>query len=116
MNKLAIKYFKAFKNEVEIDFDTKNLLVYGENGAGKSSIYEALKIIFFKAKLAESIEVRPTPEDQQQVNIDYWSKYNNRNTNRDFEIFVNDTNYLTFSTVPYQVFMISLYETFFESK
>ncbi len=45
---LRIKGFKGFAHEITIDFTRKgkNLVLYGENGSGKSSIMEALKILF----------------------------------------------------------------------
>lgn len=51
MNKLYLKNFKAFFNPVEIDFDSKNALIYGENGSGKSSIYEAIRLWFYTNKI-----------------------------------------------------------------
>jgi len=45
MNKikqLKLKNFKFFYGEVAIDFDRQNVLVFGENGSGKSSLYWAL--------------------------------------------------------------------------
>lgn len=39
INKIEIENFKFFKNIFPINVDRKNILLYGENGAGKSSIY-----------------------------------------------------------------------------
>jgi energy-coupling factor transporter ATP-binding protein EcfA2 len=39
---LKIKNFKAFPIEQEFNFEGKHVLIYGENGSGKSSIYWAL--------------------------------------------------------------------------
>lgn len=39
INKIEIENFKFFKNAFPINVDRKNILLYGENGAGKSSIY-----------------------------------------------------------------------------
>ena len=116
MNKLNLRRFKAFKDEISIDIEDKSLLVYGENGAGKSSIYEALKIIFFQDKLSNDIRISPTPEEQEQNRRDFWSKYNNKNAESDFEILINDESYNNFNRVNYQVFMFSLNEIFFEEK
>ena len=46
VTKIEIKNFRAFYETVEIDLHKagKNLLVYGENGSGKSSLYLALKL------------------------------------------------------------------------
>ncbi len=43
---LKIKGFKAFPSEFKLSFDGKHLLLYGENGSGKSSIYYALHCLF----------------------------------------------------------------------
>lgn len=45
ITKIELKNFRAFYRPVEIDLHKtgKNLLVYGENGSGKSSLYLALK-------------------------------------------------------------------------
>lgn len=42
ISKVILKNFKFFYGTVEILFDRKNVLLYGENGSGKSSIYWAL--------------------------------------------------------------------------
>lgn len=46
MNTIILQNFKAFLDHTSIDFDKKNALIYGENGSGKSSLYEALKLLF----------------------------------------------------------------------
>lgn len=46
IEKIQITGFKAFPNDFELVLDGKNLLMYGENGSGKSSIYYALHCIF----------------------------------------------------------------------
>lgn len=42
VEKIVLKNFKAFRQEQVIDFKNKNVLIYGNNGAGKSSIFWAL--------------------------------------------------------------------------
>ncbi len=55
--KIHISNFKFFDKARVIDFDTKNhLLVYGENGSGKSSIYWALYTLF-ECSLKERPEI-----------------------------------------------------------
>ena len=49
---IEIENFRAFSAPSRIDLDGKNLLVFGENGAGKSSIYHALHG-FFSTDLPE---------------------------------------------------------------
>ncbi len=45
ITKIEIKNFKAFYGAYQLDLHKagKNLLVYGENGSGKTSLYQALK-------------------------------------------------------------------------
>ena len=42
ISKIKIDGFKAFPKEFELILEGKNLLMYGENGSGKSSIYYTL--------------------------------------------------------------------------
>lgn len=49
IKQLDIKSFKFFKNIEPLQFDNKNILIYGENGSGKSTIYWALYTIFQSA-------------------------------------------------------------------
>ena len=46
INRIYICSFKAFPNDFELLLEGKNLLMYGENGSGKSSIYYALHCMF----------------------------------------------------------------------
>ena len=46
INRIHICGFKAFPNDFELQIEGKNLLMYGENGSGKSSIYYALHCMF----------------------------------------------------------------------
>ena len=46
IEKLHIVGFKAFPNEFDLKLNGKNLLMYGENGSGKSSVFYALHCIF----------------------------------------------------------------------
>ncbi len=43
LNKIALQNFRAFHSfEDKLKFDNKNVLIYGENGSGKSSLFWAL--------------------------------------------------------------------------
>lgn len=50
INKLTLKNFKFFYGEKTLDFEGKNVLLYGENGSGKSSIYWALYTLLNNGK------------------------------------------------------------------
>ena len=50
ITKIEIEGFKAFPNYFELNLeDGKNLLLYGENGSGKSSVYFALHVLLQSA-------------------------------------------------------------------
>ena len=57
INALGLCDFRAFPNSVAFDLHGKNLLVFGENGAGKSSIFHALRN-FFALKPASIASVK----------------------------------------------------------
>lgn len=46
IEKIQIKGFKAFPNEFTLELEGNHLLMYGENGSGKSSIYFALHCLY----------------------------------------------------------------------
>jgi energy-coupling factor transporter ATP-binding protein EcfA2 len=47
IRRINLKHFRGFRGEYLIDLgDGKNLLVYGENGSGKSSLFHALDLFF----------------------------------------------------------------------
>lgn len=46
IDSLKLRAYRAFSAEQEIPVGGRNLLIYGENGAGKSSIYKALRDLF----------------------------------------------------------------------
>ncbi len=78
---IEIKNFRAFPKPYQIKLDNagKNLLVYGENGSGKSSLYLALKY-FFKSGLDTN--------DESDKSNDFESHQN---------IFVNDPGHVKLS-------------------
>jgi len=48
ITRLKIKGYRFFAAPIELSIDGKNLLLYGENGTGKSSIYRALGLLVGK--------------------------------------------------------------------
>lgn len=113
MNKLRLANFKAFEGDLVIDLSgQRNLLLYGENGSGKTSIYEAIKVAFFHQRLEKAV-MAPTPEDTEQLRKAFWSSFNNKIADEDFVIEVDDVGYQSFSTDGYQVFMISIEDLIF---
>lgn len=56
INKFRVSNFKAFKTAEEIDFEGKNILVYGINGSGKSSLYWSI-YTFLQSSIKTKSEV-----------------------------------------------------------
>lgn len=116
MNKLTISNFKAFGDELSISLtDGNNLLLYGENGSGKSSLYEAIRVVFFKDRVELGITAN-TPEEEVQRRNEIWDSFNNRTSNLSFNIKINDVDWSLFEVEDYQVFMISMEEMTIDDK
>ena len=60
INSIKIENFKFFHRPFKMDIEGKNLLLYGENGSGKSSLYWAIYTLF------QSSYKRPTIDDAQK--------------------------------------------------
>lgn len=56
IRKVSLENFKFFKDEFTLNLEGKNLLLYGENGSGKSSIYWGLYTLF------QSVYKEPVPD------------------------------------------------------
>lgn len=70
IKEVTIKGFKFFKDAFPLNFDGKHVLLYGENGSGKSSIYWSL-YTFFQACLK--------PQDNAQKYFKHGHPQNLRN-------------------------------------
>ncbi len=53
---LSLRAYRAFSAELNIPIHGRNLLIYGENGAGKSSIYKALRDLFARRPRQDSLK------------------------------------------------------------
>ena len=75
ISKITLNNFKFFYGKVSIDFNRKNILIYGENGSGKSSIYWSL-YTFLQSVFKDNAEIRKYFEPKHPED-----KYENRPTN-----------------------------------
>ena len=55
---IQINNFKFFQAEKPIEFNGSNLLLYGENGSGKSSIYWAFYTLFEASLKTKDDDIR----------------------------------------------------------
>ena len=89
---IKINNFLAHEDLAEINLKNgDNFLLYGNNGAGKSSIYEALKLCFFRERL-ENEFVLPdvkTIEDRNQAINDFYMSYNKKRAKENFSAFAS---------------------------
>ena len=107
MNSLKIENFKAHKNLL-IEPKNRNLLLYGDNGAGKSSIYDAIKICFFKHKIEPTKTDEQTIQEFEEIKKTFWFKYNNKITKQPFTIKINGVDYTKFDSSSYCVHMLNI--------
>lgn len=114
MDKIEIKNFKAFGGRLAINPTTayKNVLIYGENGAGKTSLYEAIMLAFYRDKLLRPhLSVGAPAEQRANEEKDFYNSYNHKTEagtpEIDFTIKINNGDFKTFNTDTYQCFMVS---------
>ena len=79
MDKIELRNFKIFNNRFTLDATGKNMLVYGENGAGKSSIYEAIEMFFFH-DILEHRNIKIGTSDKKREVERFRAKYAYRGT------------------------------------
>lgn len=69
ISKLTLKNFKFFYGENPIDFGRKNVLLYGENGSGKSSIYWGLYTFLQSVFKSDEAQVRKYFDVRHEQNL-----------------------------------------------
>lgn len=110
INTISLQKFKAFDSRCEINLDGKNAIFFGENGSGKSSLYDALKICFhrdkiFKSKIPSTVVL---PADKTAAESDILNSYNNQKSPlTSFSIEINGNPYNSFPTPDYDVNIIN---------
>ncbi len=107
LESLYLENFKAFTEPIEInDMAGKNLIVCGENGSGKSSIFEALHLAFCKDQLLES-NIRASlvgPEREAQIS-QFWRDYTNRKSESTCSIRINSQDIGVFTSTSQACFV-----------
>ncbi len=72
---IKIEKFKGFSDTVEInDMADKSLLIYGENGSGKSSLYEALRLTMYYNRLYRNAVDGAIDSADEIIRRDNWLK------------------------------------------
>ena len=117
MWKLKISNFKAFGDE-EVVFGSKsdngrpmNILCYGENGAGKSSVYEAIKYVFHRLRIErERVPAHLTGVARQNAERQILIDYKNKTSANPVSIIINNQDMADFNTTGYNVYMIESHD------
>jgi hypothetical protein len=75
ISKLILKDFKFFNGEISLDFERKNILIYGENGSGKSGVYWALYTFIQSVYKTDVAQIRKyfDPKSGEDL-INFYSK------------------------------------------
>lgn len=111
MRNIKIKDFRAFHDEVKIDImeQQHNILLYGENGAGKSSIFEALKIVFFYQQIHQQVIQGADSHEAEAQLAQQWKLKNlcKLSTTNDFSIKFDNQAYTSVDVSMYRVCMIA---------
>lgn len=103
-----LSHFKAFEDGIQFRLKGKNALVFGENGSGKTSFFEALKMVFFHERLENAkVFASDTPEDAHEKRRQLYESYCNANTGTRFAINVNGADYTTLVRDDYKVFLVT---------
>lgn len=84
IGKLHLENFKFFYGKRTLDFDRKNILVYGENGSGKSSIYWAL-YTFLQSVFKDDVEIQKYFDISNEQNLVNRFAKNNANCKIELE-------------------------------
>ena len=110
IQKIKLENFKAFHNRLIIDFkDKKNILIGGENGSGKSTIFEAIKYWFYYDRLiSENIASTSVGSEREADILQFKQNYNHRRyKTTDFSLLLNESPIETFDKNNYLVYLIS---------
>jgi len=69
IDRIKVQNFKFFHEPVKFELNGKNLLLYGENGSGKSSLYWALYTLLECANKEDDVEIKKyfDPIDDQRL-------------------------------------------------
>lgn len=108
IQKIEIANFKAFENSIVLPIDGKNSLVFGENGSGKTSLYEAFKVSFFDEKIKKkTVSSSTTPEDEKEILAKLYDSYNNAKNKGKFSIKINGVECGSLPRDNYNVFLLT---------
>ncbi len=108
MQNLTVENFKAFQHKLDLNCpNNENVLIYGENGSGKTSLYEAFRLYYFKKKIfneripANVVIGRADEEDAIIKSFGF------DRTNDPMVLVVDGVSYTDYAQADDQVFLLS---------
>lgn len=110
MKKLLIENFKAFHHALNLQSpNEENILIYGENGSGKSSLYDAFQLYYFREKVFnERIAPNVVAENRAAEEASVIDSFRNDKTNDAIVLEIDEKKYDEHHSLPdEQVFMFS---------
>ena len=110
MEKLEINHFKVFGSRMAFMLtpERKSLLLYGENGSGKTSFYEALKLVFFRERLLGRVmKIGATPAERNNEEQAFYNEYLHKGDTQVIDLRLNDIDFRAINRAAYQCFMLS---------
>ncbi|WP_305156560.1 AAA family ATPase [uncultured Muribaculum sp.] len=105
---IKIEKFKGFSSAVEVNnMKDMNLLIYGENGSGKSSLYEAIRLTMYYNRLYKNaVDGAIDPADEIRRRDNWLTKLAYAET-PPFIVEINNTTYNTLNTSNVDCYMLS---------
>lgn len=88
---IKINNFKFFTNNIPLELEGKHLLLFGENGSGKSSIYWALYTLFqaaIKDTITDFQKYFKHPDNSEESLINIYAEPNITNGVEDYNSFI----------------------------
>jgi hypothetical protein len=107
MNKLELVNFKAFEVLSLTSLEDNNTLIYGENGSGKSSIFEGIKLFYFKERLfREQISANVIGVDRENEKERIINEYKNKEDTM-MIVKIDDEDFKIHDTSSDNIFLVS---------
>lgn len=109
MNTIVIENFKAFHNQATLKTGGKNILICGENGSGKTSLFEAFRFAYHREMLYDKLYDPSTLAVERKARIaDFIGNFNNvLNQAKQFTITIDGVNSLSFSPANEEAYCVS---------
>ena len=108
MNKLNIDNCKAFISPLSYECSDKtNILVYGENGSGKSSIYEAVKLFYFHERLFKEKILPNVVGEERNIQKQHIIDSYKRDITKNLTIQIDGVDLFNYNSTNEEVYLIS---------